>query len=373
MEDYNQRTYLELLKKQGMIKINELGNVEITDKARESDLSIKNTSTLQRFNNLLMNEPFLKKEGKAQIIEIKDTKEENKGKTLYEMLDIPENDEMKNYQVFEQLTKVTEEQQTKKVNKEGFHSIHSILKDAKYFEVPERINWLLCNTKNKVSEIRLPYIYMFFDTKFIIEDRTYYGLLLGDITQLREIVEKSKEPISHEDLSSLGNGIIIQTFYSGSDGVGWSKLRLHEKTSNRKMNKLKEYIMNLIYFINSEDVKLLVKVRSEKNTQRRIQNNKIPIPTRSKIQITGYLAKYLDKIESSGMTRGFNNRFTVRGHWRHFWNKRFDRLYQSYKEGKLKNTDKRQYVMDSNGNLKLWIYPFIKGEGILIENKYELT
>jgi hypothetical protein len=131
--------------------------------------------------------------------------------------------------------------------------------------------------------------------------------------------------------------------------------------------------MNLIYFINSEDVKIMVHTRSEKNSKRRIENNKIPIPTHSKIQIIGYLAKYLEKKETLGTSKGFTHRFTVRGHWRHFWNKKFDRLYKLYSEGKLKDIEGKQYLMDGSGALKVWIYPYIKGEGILIDKKYELN
>ena len=66
---------------------------------------------------------------------------------------------------------------------------------------------MLLNTKNKISQIKLPYIYMFFDTSFVIENRTYYGLLLGDITQLKEMASKNPEE-KHLNLSSLGEGWI---------------------------------------------------------------------------------------------------------------------------------------------------------------------
>lgn len=326
---------------------------------------------LNNFKDILGKESFYKSEGKAQVIGL-DIKKESE-ETIYERLGITENDDMQNYQVFKLLTEKTEEQQDKKENKEGFHSIHSILEEARYFQVPEKINWMLLNTKNKVSEIRLPYIYMFFDTKFIIGERIYYGLLLGDISQLREIAEKSKE-VKHEDLVSLGEGIIIQTFYEEENKFGWVKLRLYEKERNKGLNKLKEYIMNLIYFINSEDVKVMVHTRSEKNAQRRIQNNKVPLPSYNKIQIIGYLAKYLEKVENKeiGVGKGFTHRFTVRGHWRHFWNKKFDNLYKMYNAGNLKNIEGKQYLIDGSGALKVWIFPYIKGQGILINKDYKL-
>lgn len=338
----------------------------------EKDNEGKMDNSLQEFKDILGSQSFLKEDGKAEVIGLESKREEYNGKNIYERLGVSENDDMKNYQVFKLLTKTTEDGETEKENKEGFHSLHEILKDAKYFEVPENINWMLCNTKNKVSEIRLPHLFMFFDTRFIIEDRTYYGLLLGDISQLKEMA-KTNQNLRNKDLQSLGEGIIIQTFYEDVNRLRWVKLKLYEKTKDRKLNKLKEYIMNLIYFINSEDVKIMVHTRSKKNAERRIQNKKIPIPSHNKIQVIGYLKKYIDKVESQGVGRGFTHRFTVRGHWRHFWDKKFDGLYKAYEDGKLEEVRGKSYTMDASGTLKVWVYPYVKGSGILIDKKYELT
>lgn len=331
----------------------------------------KNTNednNLQQFNNILGSESFFKQEGKAQVIGLEDTKD---GKNLYERLGIYENDDMKSYQVFKLLTKRTEEQEVNKNNQEGFNSIHSILKEAKYFQVPEKINLMLLNTKNRISKIRLPHLYMFLDTTIVIYDRVYYGILLGDITQLKEIAKK--EHINDEEIKNLEDNIIIQSFYEEGAKVGWNKFNLNDKKVNKYVRKLQEYVMNVMCFLNSEDIRIVFKERTHKNQQRRIQNNKVALPSFNKIQVIGYLKKYLDKLESEDSGRNFTHRFWVRGHFRHFWDKKYDNLYREYKKGNLKHIEGKQYLMDGSGALKLWIYPYVKGQGILIEKEYELS
>lgn len=77
-----------------------------------------------------------------------------------------------------------------------------------------------------------------------------------------------------------------------------------------------------------------------------------------------------DKFGSSW--QGYSHKFWVRGHFRHFWHKKYKGLYELYKKGKLKRIEGQQYIMDEEGTLKLWILPHIKGHGILIDSRYKL-
>ncbi len=323
---------------------------------------------LQQFKEILGSESFFKQKDKAQVIGLENTKD---GGSLYERLGIYENDDMKSYQVFKLLTNKTEEQSTKKENKEGFNSINSILKNAKCFQVPEKINLMLLNTKNRVSKIRLPHPFMFLDTTIVVYDRTYYGILLGDIIQLREMVERGK--IDNKEIRDLEDNIVIQTFYEEGKKVGWDKFDLYDEKVNKYVRKLQEYVMNVICFLNSEDIRIVFRERTEKNRQRRIQNDRVPLPSSNKIKVIGYLKKYLDKLESENEGTKFNHRFWVRGHFRHFWDKRYDSLYKKYKNGDLKGVEGKQYMIDGSGSLKLWIYPYVKGQGILINKGYGLS
>ena len=253
-------------------------------------------------------------------------------------------------------------------NKEGFEGLLNLLGESKIFKIPENINFMLLNTKNRITKTKLPYLYIFLDTKIIIYDRTYYGIILGDIDQLRDlsIKENLKKQLINEE------GIIITTFYESSKETQWTKFNLYDKKVNKYVRKLQEYIANAISFLNSEDIRISVHERTNKNRERRIRENKVPIPSYNKIEIVGYLRKYLDKVESQGIGNKLTHRFWVRGHFRHFWNAKYDVLYKKYKNGELRGIEGKQYLMDNSGALKLWIYPYIKGDGILIEKQYEL-
>ena len=81
-----------------------------------------------------------------------------------------------------------------------------------------------------------------------------------------------------------------------------------------------------------------------------MKQGKPVIPSTFTIRITGKLKEYIDDIESKGLWT-YAYKFWVRGHFRTFKDPR-------YKE----NVGKR-----------LFIPPFIKGKGMLIEKDYLLT
>ena len=166
--------------------------------------------------------------------------------------------------------------------------------------------------------------------------------------------------------------IDLMSFFSCEEGVGWVKIDLLEKSKNKYTKKLQEYVMNFIDFVNNEDVKLMFKERTEKNTERRIQKGKLPIPSFNKIYIVGYLAKYLKKLESQELNTKFSHRFWVRGHFRRFLDKKkYKKLYEKYQKNELNNLEGKSYKIE-DGFLKSWVYPYIKGEGMLIEKGYVL-
>ncbi len=139
-----------------------------------------------------------------------------------------------------------------------------------------------------------------------------------------------------------------------------------------EINIIREYVLNFVDFVNNEEVKLMFRERTEKNTQRRIQKGRIPLPSFNKIYLVGYLAKYLNKLETQELGTRFTHRFWVRGHYRRFLDKKkYKKLYEQYKKGELKNFEGKKYNIEK-GFLKIWVLPYIKGEGMLIEKRYKL-
>lgn len=109
--------------------------------------------------------------------------------------------------------------------------------------------------------------------------------------------------------------------------------------------------MNFLDFLNNPEVELLTIDRSDEQNDKRIKGGKPPIPTQKLIKLTGKLKVYINKLESDGLYK-VSHRFWVRGHFRTLRNK-------------------TRY--GSNSGKKIWILPYIKGSGILIDKNYEVA
>ena len=83
---------------------------------------------------------------------------------------------------------------------------------------------------------------------------------------------------------------------------------------------------------------------------KRILRGKLPIPSQKFIRVNGKLKIYLSEL-NSGKHFNYSHRFWVRGHFR------------TLRNDKWKNAR----------GTKIWILPFIKGKGVLVDKIYEVT
>ncbi len=356
--------------KGGLIYLDKKGEMQLTEKGWEHSEKLLIKPEHKEYMKQVAKH-FTENIPSKETVNIKDIEDkidmiDNTKLSIYERFRISENDDLKNYQLFYKLTETIANDPSNK-NKGGFESMLSILSESKYFEVPDNINLLLQNTSNEIKKIRLPFFYVFLDTKLVVYDKTFYCLQIQDRTQLREIaIQKGL------DVKNIPKGIDILTFWETSEGVGWNKIELYEKDRNKYHNKIREYVLNFVDFVNNEEVKLMFRERTEKNIQRRIQKGRIPLPSFNKIYLVGYLAKYLNKLETQELGTRFTHRFWVRGHYRRFLDKKkYKKLYEQYKKGELNNFEGKKYNIEK-GFLKIWVLPYIKGEGMLIEKRYKL-
>ena len=111
--------------------------------------------------------------------------------TVYERYNIPENDDMKNYQLFCKMTQSVADDKSNK-NHDAFDGMLGLLKSSKYFEIPNNVNLLLQNTSNDIKKVRLPYYYTFLDVKLLVGDRAYYCMQIQDMDQIKEAADKAK-------------------------------------------------------------------------------------------------------------------------------------------------------------------------------------
>ncbi len=344
------------MKEKGQIYVSDKGEINLTEKGlKEGTELAKDSPEYMR----QVAKKFKQNPTDKETVNIKDLKDEieevdNTKLSIYERMNIPENDDLKNYQLFCKLTEKNPEIDS--------DMIFKLMKEAKYFEIPNNLNLLLLNTKNPVRKVRFPHYLCFLDFNIVVYDRIYCSIL---ITDLFSIAEKLKRKDLPEKIDIMG-------YYHHEEGWGWFKTDLYAQSKNKYMRKIKEYIMNFVDFVNSEDVKFTFREKTEKNIQRRIASGKVPLPSHNKIRVVGYLARYLNQLEEQESRTRFSHRFWVRGHFRRFYDKqKYKKLYHDFKEGKLKRFEGKKYNID-DGYLRVWVYPYIKGDGILVNQKYKL-
>lgn len=132
-----------------------------------------------------------------------------------------------------------------------------------------------------------------------------------------------------------------------------TKTNYNMKTNPINKNEyelIKNFVFNFLIFLNDPEVEYREVKRSDKNRERRISKGKAPMPSSNIINLTGKLLIYLNELESKGSFH-FSHRFWVRGHFR---------------------TLKAARYKEKRG-IRIWVLPYIKGQGMLIEKEYKLN
>jgi hypothetical protein len=253
------------------------------------------------------------------------------------------------------------------------------LNAAHVFEVSDTIKKLLLMTDppNKNDDIPLPFKYFFLDVQFTREELANVGIhiradeITGALVTKGELIlhnhdEDLQKVIDENEPVVLGHALRTTIFSRMPDGEGWfdtfnTNINLDEAakemdagvltnpTSDEKAKKfIHKFVINFLNFIHNPEVELIEHKRSEKNRKRRIKEGKVPLPTTSTIRVNGSLKKYIDYIEGESHLTRFEYRFWVRGHYRRL-------MSDYYKEKRI-----------------IFVPPFIKGKGILVEKFYSV-
>lgn len=283
---------------------------------------------------------------------------------------IPENDRLKNYQLLiKHLNFLINDSKEDTGIWEGI--IKPIMENAKVFEIEDELVPILSDTDSRPT--RLPYGQIALDVRIPIGDRIYYGILISNHVDADDgnygVMELSKEE-EHK------NYIVIYACYtkiveeSGEREMFFEIITIG-KEGEEKLDKYKKKIEKFVYsfcnFINEPDVEISETILNEKNNIRRKQRGSLPLPSNSKITIYGHLRKYISDY-NEGLRGGYSHKFRVRGHYKHF---RDQTRYVNIYKLKEKFLAERGY-QKSDGIIKKWIRPYLKGEGILIEKTYKL-
>jgi hypothetical protein len=266
-------------------------------------------------------------------------------------------------------------------------AIADTLTKVKIFEINENIKKLLALTDapkiNDEEYVRLPFDDIFLECQFTKEELEDYGvntkyanLLKGIAVTRGNFIIKEEEYLSpkslkeYENREKIGNGLRI-TMCSIWDKKGGGEevlfdvfnknVNLDEEYEGKKLEIIEnptsdrdlrdfihKFVLNFLNFLNNPEVEYIEHKRSEGNIQRKIRQGKAIIPSTMSIRITGKLKEYIDDVESKGLWH-YEYRFWVRGHYR-------DLRDEKYIEKK-----------------RIFIFPYIKGKGILIEKDYLVT
>jgi len=251
-----------------------------------------------------------------------------------------------------------------------------LLQEAKVFELDEEITKLLTLTKNKVRPTRLPFPVVFIETELELPDiwiKTIEGIRKTTVKYLGFLLVESV-PITTRD------GVTVQIDFRGEwkhnypniyiysvtedeAGIGHLKISFYKdydplkeqrereyKLWRKERNQIRNFIMNFLDFLHDPEVQYVEISRSQKSRMKRIRKGLVPLPPSSIVTVKGTLKRYLEQLRT-GRSFTYSHRFWVRGHWRHFHHPRFKNM-----RGK-----------------RIWIPPYVKGSGILIDKRYRLV
>lgn len=242
--------------------------------------------------------------------------------------------------------------------------IQTMIENAKVFEIEDdqKKLLLLSDPPESNDKIRTPFEHIFLDTAFSKEELEDVGITVpeniyriigigiteGKIYDYRDKKKEAGDTIRFSILIEDDKGYQFGTFadfytlhdeYKDSDDL---TLNVTPKSIKKFVHK---FFLSFINFVNNPEVELVEHCRSAKSKERREKKGLPVIPSTTTIKITGKLKQYIDDIrQGEGWTYGY--RFWIRGHFR-------DLVSERYIEKK-----------------RIWILPFIKGKGILVEKTY---
>lgn len=250
-----------------------------------------------------------------------------------------------------------------------FSAIENGINKAQIFEVDdeETIYKLLAISKNpnENEELHLPFNVCFIDVQFTKEQLAELGIeiksnkITGIMFQIGSLMDFDTKKTIGKDLritiyTKDDTYLYFHTIYRGlsksqNDYLEKNGLKFNTDDKFYKdFDFVYKFIINFLNFVNNPEVELIIHERSEKNNQRKIQRGEIPIPSSTKIKLTGKLKIYINEVQKNEWFSKYSYSFWVKGHFRSLISPRF-------KEKK-----------------RLWIFPFIKGKGQLITKTYEV-
>src|SRR3989344_6343270 len=254
--------------------------------------------------------------------------------------------------------------------------IDTMLDDCKIFRVDDNTKRMLLMTKvpKLNSHLKLPFPYVFIDVKFTKEDINLFigqkqkeklGIGKVGIKEVIGIGLNRGQLISSSDDKIVGDNLRMTSCSFRDDGMIWfdtfnEDLNFIDKTfDNYNLKKITHnpFVKKMVYcftlaflnFLHNPEIEIVEVEHTDSQNIKRIKKGKVPIPSSYTIRLTGKLKKYVNELEKFGhFGTHFNYRFWVRGFYRTLRSERYK----------------------GNVGKKIWVVPFLKGSGIVIDKEY---
>ena len=251
----------------------------------------------------------------------------------------------------------------------GFDTQINDMMDAKIFLVDDKIKQLLLLTDNEVYNRHLTYDKMYIDCRVDIGGKDFRGFLIVK-DNFGTIITAFVYDGNSSDLLTVPLYDTYENEYNDRVKVMEYRQQLEHMKSvfgKKTIKSIQNFCLNFIDFLNHPEIIQVDVKRTEEQNLKRIKRGLLAIPSYTTIRLTGKLKRFVKKLEMNDAF-SYSHEFWVRGHFRRYYDKeKYSKLYDTYSDGKH-NSD---YIMD-NDILMRWIYPYIKGEGILIEKIYDV-
>ena len=288
---------------------------------------------------------------------------------------------MKNYNEFSRILKVFEVMSKDgKVMHEGSENSETfvqksrfMLSNAKIFEVDDDIKKMLLMTKipDYNVKLRLPFPNTFIDVEFDRQDIDEFvdegkdmkiakGIGKVGINSLHGIVV-ADNILFDKNETQIGKATAFMSLVKSEESIWFFDFNeniqmkdreiLYSKENGELVRMLYHFTVAFLNFLNDPEVQLVSVDYDDKRNEKRLRRGKPVVQTRICIKLTGKLKIYVDKIRSSGIfePNHFSYKFWVRGHFR---------------------TLRSESRYGDKVGTKVWIPPYLKGQGVLIDKRY---
>jgi hypothetical protein len=232
--------------------------------------------------------------------------------------------------------------------------------ELRLIEIEKDLIPLIQETDNKVF-----YRNLFFPSIFINNDFNFERLIIKGIylTECYSEPNSNSYALHHPNPNDYAIFVVAVDIEEGSEfylsaalinkAIGESFTDTKEEFSRMKRlsNYIRVLICNIIDMVegNDEDIEVVTIETTKDQNLKRFKKGKIAIPTKVYIRSKGKFKKYVSEFHREISKPSHS--FPVRGHWRNFRDERFINVYGT----------------------KIWIKPFIKGQGIMLTKDYKLT